>query len=52
MNAQQSKRKPKCRMRDCFSNKNGVCFCLVDNDFGKPCPFYKLKGEGLETWEE
>lgn len=32
-----------CRAHDdCFANRDGVCTCLKDNDFGgRDCPFYK-----------
>ena len=33
---------PYCKRADCFANREGRCYCLVDNDFGeRPCPFFK-----------
>ena len=34
-----------CLRKDCKSNKDSNCQCLICSDFGdKPCPFYKKKG--------
>ena len=38
-------KEPKCRLHDCFANKNGYCVCLTDNHFNKPCPFFKKNKE-------
>ena len=45
-------KQPRCKMHGCFANKLGRCMCLIDNKFKGSCPFYKLKSDELETWEE
>lgn len=42
-------KEPRCRMRDCFANKKGLCTILTDNHFNRVCPFYKREREG-KTW--
>ena len=33
-----------CDRTDCFTNREGKCPVLYDNDFrGKPCPFFKTE---------
>lgn len=35
-----------CLRKDCKSNKDSNCQCLICSDFGdKPCPFYRKRSK-------
>lgn len=36
---------PACNRTDCFANNEERCMILSKNDFNKPCPFFKTRGQ-------
>jgi hypothetical protein len=34
---------PPCEFRTCKGNSHGFCKILTDNNFNRPCPFYKRR---------